>query len=270
MRRSKKQIEVSGSVSFRTTDMEFLGNERIALLEKIDLYGSITKAARAVGISYKTAWDTINAINNLSEKPLCIRTAGGKSGGGTTLTPEGRDVVRRYRIIQEEHDKYLANLEDKMADVDIHGLYKLLKRISMKVSPRNVFPGTVKKIIRGEVKSEVTVELKNAELTAVITNDSVDSLALKVGSGIYAVIKANSVIIGHGSEDTKISVRNRFVGEVVSITQGTIETELDVELIGGNVISAAITNECARSLNLKEGDEVVAMFKASSVILGKD
>src|SRR5512136_445665 len=98
MRTSKKQIEVAGAVTLKKTDKEFLGSDRIALLEKIDEFGSITRAAKALGISYKNAWDTINAINNLSEKPLFIRMTGGKSGGGTSLTEEGREVIRTYRI----------------------------------------------------------------------------------------------------------------------------------------------------------------------------
>ena len=67
MRRSRKQIEVAGTVSLKKTDMAFLGSDRIALLEKIAEYGSISKAAKAVGVSYKTAWDTINAINEHGE-----------------------------------------------------------------------------------------------------------------------------------------------------------------------------------------------------------
>jgi molybdate transport system regulatory protein len=272
MRRSKKQLEVSGTVSFKKTDMEFLGNQRILLLEKIEEYGSISQAAKAAGISYKTAWDIINAVNNLSDKPLCIRTAGGKSGGGTSLTPEGKDVIRRYRIIEEEHEKYLANLEDKMVDVDINGLYRFLKRLSMKVSTRNTFAGTVDRIITGEVKSEVTLTLKGGDrVVSIITNDSVKSLGLDEGSDVYAIIKGNSVIIAPGHEEYKISTRNRFQGKVLNIVQGMIETEIDVEVDGGsNVISAAITNECARNLSLKIGAPVSVMFKASSVIIGAD
>jgi len=111
MKTSKKQIEVSGTLSFKKTDMDFLGNDRIALLENIDECGSINKAAKLVGVSYKTAWDSINAMNKLSEKPLFIRSAGGKSGGGTILTAEGKELVRKYRLIQREHDNFSQALK---------------------------------------------------------------------------------------------------------------------------------------------------------------
>jgi molybdate transport system regulatory protein len=269
MRRSRKRIEVAGTVSLKKTDMEFLGSDRIALLEKIDEYGSITKAAKAVGISYKTAWDTINEINNLSEKPLFIRMTGGKSGGGTSLTEEGRDVIRTYRIIQEEHEKFLTNLEDKMGDVDANSLSKIINKISKQASARNILAGIVVKIVRGEVKSEVTLALKGGNrVVAMITNESVASLGLIEGSDAYAIVKAGSVIIGAGQDEFNVSVRNKLPGKIVDLTQGAVNTEVNVEVSGRNTISAVITNECAESLGLEVGDQVCAMFKASSVILG--
>jgi len=269
MRRSRKQIEVSGTVSFKKTDMEYLGNDRIALLEKIDEYGSINKAAKAVGISYKTAWDAVSTINDLSEKPLFLRMTGGKSGGGTTLTEHGKEIIRQYRIIQEQHEKFLTSMEEKMTDVDMHGLDKLVNRITMQASARNVFAGRVTGIVRGETKSEVTLELKNKNrIVAIITNDSVQSLGLLEGMDAYAIVKAGSVIIGIGEDPIRVSIRNKLRGTITSIAHGAVNTELTVELPGSNMLSAVITNQCAKDLELAEGSPVWAMFKASSVILG--
>lgn len=60
--------------------------QRIALLAQIAELGSITRAAKAVGISYKGAWDAIDELNNLAERPLVERSVGGKGGGGARLT----------------------------------------------------------------------------------------------------------------------------------------------------------------------------------------
>lgn len=66
----------------------------------------------------------------------------------------------------------------------------------MKISARNILKGTVKKIVRGAVNSEVTVELtRGIEIVSIITNSSVDSLGLKEGKEAYAVIKASSVMV---------------------------------------------------------------------------
>ena len=271
MRTSKKRIEVSGSLSFKKTDMDFLRSDRIALLEKIDECGSINKAAKLVGMSYKTAWDSINSMSNRSEKPLFVRTAGGKSGGGTTLTEEGKELVRKYRLIQKEHEKFLTSLEDKMLDVDVNNLYRFLEKVSSKVSARNAFIGKVVNVVKGEVKSEVTMAIQGGgRIIAIITNASVESLGLHEGIFAYAIIKANSVIIGSGDSDLMVSLSNKLQGKIISLESHVITTDVIVELPGGNTISAIIPNECARSLDLKKGDVVYAMFNAASVILGTD
>src|SRR5689334_4226565 len=74
-----------------------LTETRLALLEKIAETGSITQAGKAVGISYRTAWLTVDHLNGLSDGPLVERTVGGKSGGGTRLTPEGESLVKVFR-----------------------------------------------------------------------------------------------------------------------------------------------------------------------------
>ncbi len=80
MKCNKNNIGLTGNLWLNRAENKFLGGDRINLLEKIDELGSITKAAKDVGISYKTAWDTINMINNLAEKPLVDRLTGGKGG----------------------------------------------------------------------------------------------------------------------------------------------------------------------------------------------
>ena len=258
---------VSGSLWMHREQREFLGANRICLLEKIEEHGSITKAAKSVGISYKTAWDTVNLINNLAEKPLVDRLAGGKGGGGTTLTAEGKKVITQFKTIQEEHRKFLDNLENRLGDAD--SLYQFLRRISMKVSARNTFLGSVTAITQGAVNAEVTLSLKGGiPLTAVVTNGAIDSLGLTIGSEAYAIIKASSVIIGTDLHDAKVSARNIFCGTIAKIIEGPVNTEVDIEIGGGNTVSAVITHGSSTRLELKVGGHACALFKASSVIIG--
>lgn len=264
---SKRLMEVNGSLWLHKDDRKFLGGDRINLLEQIAECGSITKAAKAVGISYKTAWDVINMINNLSDKPLVERMTGGKGGGGTYLTDEGKKVISQFRVIQEEHRKFLDNLTERVGDVD--NLYNFLRRISMKVSARNVFLGTISSIKKGAVNAEVSLTLKGGTpVTAVITNGSVDSLGLATGKEAYAIIKASSIIIGTDLHDAKVSARNIMCGAIAKIVEGPVSTEVDVEIGAGNTVSAVITHESAKTLGLKQGGHACALFKASSVILG--
>jgi len=264
---SNPETGISGSLWFHRRQREFLGGDRIILLEKIDEHGSITKAVKAVGISYKTAWDTINLVNNLAEKPLVDRSAGGKGGGGTSLTAEGKKVINQFKTIQEEHRKFLDHLEDRLGDSD--SLYQFLRRIYMKVSARNTLAGTVSAITQGAVNAEVTITLKGGvPLTAVVTNGAISNLGLKVGSETYAIIKASSVIIGTDLHDARVSARNVFCGTIATIIEGPVNTEVDVEIGGGNLISAVITHGSSTRLGLIVGGHACVLFKASSVIIG--
>jgi len=267
MKSKKNIVGLNGNLWLNLAENKFLGSGRIDLLEKIHEHGSITKAAKAAGISYKTAWDTVNLINNLAEKPLVDRLTGGKGGGGTSLTAEGKRVLVQFNTIQEEHRKFLKNLEDRLGDTD--SLYKFLRRISMKVSARNTFAGNITAITKGAVNAEVTLTLNSGiPLTAVVTNGAIDNLGLKIGSEAYAIIKASSIIIGTDLHDAKVSARNIFCGTVAKIIEGPVNTEVDIEIGGGNTVCAVITHDSSKRLELKVGGHACTLFKASSVILG--
>lgn len=260
-------LELNGNLWFTRDTSKFLGSDRIALLEKIDELGSITRAAKAVGISYKTAWEIVNQINNLAPVPLVDRATGGKGGGGASLTVSGREVLEQFRVIHEEHGKFLKNLDMRLGDTN--NLYQFLRRISMKVSARNVFNGTVASISKGAVSAEVSLALKgDTVITAVVTNGAIDNLGLKEGMSAYAIVKASSVVIGTDLAEAKLSTRNLLTGTIVKLVEGPVNCEVDLELPGGNTISAVITDGSAKRLGLKVGGSATALFKASSVILG--
>ncbi|MBN2160967.1 MAG: molybdopterin-binding protein [Spirochaetes bacterium] len=66
----------------------------------------------------------------------------------------------------------------------------------MKISARNMIRGTVKKVVKGSVNSEVLIELPGGtEITSIITKESAKTLDLKKGKPVYAVVKASNVMI---------------------------------------------------------------------------
>jgi molybdate transport system regulatory protein len=267
--RAGEGVSIAATLSMRRADKAYVGAERIGLLEAIDRFGSITRAARAVGISYKTAWDAVDAMNNAAERPLVRRSAGGVGGGGTLLTEEGRETVRLYRVLQNEHQMFIHRLEGRLGDVS--RLYSLVRRVAMRISARNVYAGKVAGIRKGAVNTEVTIALQGGEtLCSVITNESARVLGLKTGMDVYAFFKASSVILGKDLHDAKVSARNLLCGTVGRITPGAVNAEIVVDLPGGSVVTAIITMESAKRLSLAEGDPVCALVKASSVILGVD
>jgi molybdate transport system regulatory protein len=264
---AKGGIEVEGTLWLHRSEQRFLGSDRIALLEKIGELGSITRAAQAVGISYKNAWDIVNTINNLGEAPLVERVVGGKGGGGTTLTKYGKDVIRSFMVLREEHRKFLGNLERRLGDTQ--SLYQLMTRISLKVSARNVLAGTILRIVRGAVNAEVTLTISGgARVVAVITNGAVDNLGLEEGNSAYAIVKASSVLVGTDLHAARISAGNVICGTVTQILDGPVSAEVNVEIPGGNTITAVITHQSASALGLAVGAHACTMFQASSVILG--
>jgi molybdate transport system regulatory protein len=79
----------------------YLGPGKIALMELIGRHGSISAAGKEMGMSYRRAWLLVDEINHIFREPLVETQMGGSGGGGARLTGLGRDVVRRYRAIED-------------------------------------------------------------------------------------------------------------------------------------------------------------------------
>lgn len=263
----KQMLRLYGDLWMGQDEASAVGDMRISLLEQIDQTGSITKAAKAVGVSYKTAWDTVDAMKNLSGRPLVESASGGARGGGTRLTEEGRRLVETYRFIQHEHQAFLASLNDGIED--FQNFYQLIRRLSMKSSARNQFFGRITAIKGGSVNDEVEIALNGDDrIAATITSESRQSLKLKVGDEVWALVKSSWVILTTDDDDFKLSVRNRLCGEITRVTPGAVNSEVILTLAGGNTVCAIVTNDSVNEMGLRAGARACAVFKASSVILG--
>ncbi|MDO9106582.1 MAG: TOBE domain-containing protein [Methylovulum sp.] len=138
----------------------------------------------------------------------------------------------------------------------------------MQSSCRNRFSGTVSAVHRGAVNSEVVLEIGgDDQLIAIITNNSVDDLALQPGKQAYALIKAPWVILTRDDQQFKTSARNSLRGKVVSCQEGAINAEVIVELPGGQLVTAIITDDSIEALGIAVGETVCALIKASHIIL---
>ncbi|WP_024299826.1 TOBE domain-containing protein [Methylomicrobium lacus] len=139
----------------------------------------------------------------------------------------------------------------------------------MKVSARNQFTGTISEVQTGAIYTEVSVLLKGGETTikAMITKESAESLGIKPGIPAIALVKAPQVIIVTDFGGYRISARNQLQGKIVKLIKGAINTEVDIELKGGEQVTATVTNDSAETLGLQIGQTVTAVFKSSAVIL---
>ena len=91
------------------------GPGKAALLESIRDTGSISAAARGMGMSYKRAWLLIDSINQAFEQPAVAAATGGRQGGGARLTGFGLELLARYRRIE---DRALAEFADDLAALE--------------------------------------------------------------------------------------------------------------------------------------------------------
>ncbi len=90
-------------------DQIALGPGKVALLEEIDRSGSISKAARKLGLSYRRAWVLVNIMNKTFKSQLVEGSAGGKKGGGAHLTPLGTKMAKTYRAMEEKAEKAMQS-----------------------------------------------------------------------------------------------------------------------------------------------------------------
>ena len=269
MRRDKAAAPtLEAQLAFASSSGLSASARRIALLEQIAETGSITAAAKAVDLSYKAAWDAVAAMNNLADAPLVERTTGGKGGGGTRLTARGAQLVASFRAMEAEHRRFLAALNDQVARVGDD--LRLLRSMLMQTSARNQFAGRVARLTRGAVNDEVELQLSGGDhLTAIVTHESSASLGLVEGREVIALVKASSVLVAiDDGAALKLSARNQLRGRVVKCTAGAVNDEVVIALQGGNTIAAIITHDSAQRLALAEGTAAIAVFKASSVIVG--
>ncbi|MBU9562618.1 TOBE domain-containing protein [Burkholderia multivorans] len=265
---SAEPLALGGELWLRAGEQTLGGATRIALLAAIGDTGSITRAAKAVGLSYKAAWDAIDTMNNLAGEPLVVRSTGGKGGGGTTLTPRATSLIAAFRTIEREHRRFIAAASAAVAGFDVD--WALLGRIGMKTSARNQWVGKVESIVRGTVSDEVTLMLPGGQaIVAVLTHDGAQTLGLHPGAHACALVNASSVVLAadDGGPAPKVSARNRLRGTVESVDGGAVNSEVTLALDGGGTLTAVVTNDSVEALQLVAGRRAFALFKASSVLL---
>ena len=255
------------------------GRNRIDLLRAIAATGSITHAAKAVGASYKAAWDAVDAMNNLAGVALVERSAGGRGGGRTTLTEHGSRLLARYDEVDALHRRFVEHLS--VGGADLTRELDLMRMLAMKTSARTHFVGQVSAIKKGAVNDEIEIALASGHVVvAIVTRESTEALGLEVGVRAFALVKASSILIATDLEPARLSARNQLTGKVARVTDGAVNAEVVIALSnrddakasqakgGAMTIAAIVTSASAKALGLRRGATATAIFKASSVIVG--
>ncbi len=102
MRSVSKKYSVGVRIWINEEQGHFIGLGRVRLLENIQQAGSITKAAQAMKMSYRQAWQMVEDMNSRSDKPLVEKMLGGKGGGGALVTETGERAIKLFHKIDEK------------------------------------------------------------------------------------------------------------------------------------------------------------------------
>ena len=258
--RGRLQLERNGSA--------FLGPGRVDLLEAIGEHGSITSAAKSVGLSYKAAWDAVDAMNNQAQAALVSRSVGGSRGGGTLLTEYGKRVVALVRRIEHDYAGVLSLLENP--DSELAEYSRLQRQLTLRTSARNQWIGRVTQVTLGIVKAEAQIALGTEYVRASVSASSVERLAIAPNIELCLLVKATSIALslsgpGAGDAANKPFV-NRLEAVVESVTPGTDQVEITALLADERTVTAVLPVD-ATTARMTKGTRVIASFAPEQVML---
>ena len=109
----KDILKLDQGVQFKATLRVFNGEEKLVgpgkleLLQFIQETGSISQAAKKMGLSFKKAWDRVNSLNQLCESPIVQAHSGGAKGGKTVVTPAGIELMEAFQRLQSNFNRFL-------------------------------------------------------------------------------------------------------------------------------------------------------------------
>ncbi|TDT94806.1 ModE family transcriptional regulator [Azorhizobium sp. AG788] len=259
--------KIDALLALKSDGRLLVGRDRIRLLEAVAEHGSITRAAKATGFSYKTAWEAVDAINNLLPTPAFITRTGGRAGGNAAITDEGRRLIATFHRLESR----LAALSSLIAEDGLDGLSEtLLWTVGVRISARNMFQTEITRVQRWPVDVEVSLKVSEIVcLCAIVTNSAVEELDLRPGRRVLALVKASFVHV-HAPDAVPPEARNRFPGIIAARTDAEVNSEIQLDIGNGKTITAVVPRRLVDAAGFAEGDAAVATFDPDHVILAGD
>ena len=260
----RKPMELASTLSLEMFGKPFLLEKRIRLLHAIEEHGSISKAAKAVPMSYKSAWEAVDAMNALSPEPIVNRETGGREGGGTVLTAYGKRLLKHYTLLEEEHSRFIARLASLVDGEE--GTFGTIGRLGLQLSARNQIQAVVTQVQQEGVNAAVTLCLKGTQqVFSHITAEAVEDLQIETGSSVVAVCKSSNVFVIHPDESKPI---NLLEGVITALEKDTKHIKLTVD-IGGHDTIVSVSPLSTYSTTLQTGDKVYLGIKPRDIMIGR-
>ncbi|WP_187647720.1 TOBE domain-containing protein [Nitrosophilus labii] len=239
--------KIEGRFWIKKDGKNFLGSGRVELLKNIEKLGSISKAARAMKMSYKAAWDAVEIMNNLSEEPILEKVSGGKGGGGSRLTEYGKRLIKDFEELKKQYKDFLESLEN--FDKRVFGV---------KISARNRLLCKIEKISFENDVCTIFLTLRDSlSLTSKITVSAANELELKEGDKVIAIIKSTSIKIYDEPKYNSLKTR------VTEIKHSEQHSTLTLKTQNGYTLNV-LTKRC----NLNIEDEIYAQIDPEDILIG--
>lgn len=260
-------MSIKATLSFTEDHIGSVGRERIRLLEAVGREGSISAAARSVGLSYKAAWDALSAIQNLVAKPLLEKNIGGKNGGGASLTPEALKLIETFHHLETGLATMLSKASGDLSEIGLSST-GLLQGFMIRTSARNLLSGQVLSIRSAPPAAFVTIGIsEEIKIQTEITEKSVERLGLVKGRNVAALIKAPFIRVVPFQENIDFCEQNRLAGILRTITVGTKSIELSVDIGAGKTLTATARPNDPALGKLAVNEQVLTLIKAENIII---
>lgn len=256
-------MEAELSLHIRLQQKLFADPRRIELLKRVQQTGSISQGAKLAGISYKSAWDAINEMNQMADETLVERATGGKGGGGATLTRYGERLIQLFQLMEQIQQKAFDALQQDTLPLD--SLLAAIARFSLQTSARNQLFGTVVSNDAQQVVQHLLIQLADGvtQLNVALTQRSADRLQLAAGKEVLVLIKAPWIRISRDAAQDD----NQLAATVSAIEPGEQMSEVLMKLASGETLCATQSNDQLQQLRLQPGDAVIASFNAEHAIV---
>ena len=262
-----------------------LSDKRIDILRQIGEGGSISQAARAVGVSYKAAWQAVDTLTNLAGTPLVQRAVGGAGGGGAVLTDAGQQLLAAADAMAQARGAVLSRWQ-----ADPHA-GPAVARLAVRTSMRNQWPCVVQGVqVHGQIvlvhlglalaaAGGVASELPESDrgdgaefLAARITRESAELLGLQPGLAVQALCKATAVRVERAAPGTSMpqapASTYRLPAKAVRVVRGALGDEVAAELmLGARATGVQMVGFAAPGSGLRAGSRVVLVVEDTAVVL---
>jgi molybdate transport system regulatory protein len=285
-------------VSFSLTEAlgHTLADKRIDILRHIGACGSISQAARAVGVSYKAAWQAVDTLTNLAGTPLVARAVGGAGGGGAQLTEAGHQLLAAADAMAQARGAVLSRWQTTP-----HA-GPALARLSVRTSMRNQWPCVVQRLQAhgqivivhlalapsaagvppesgsGQANAQPPHAGAPAFLASRITRESAELLGLQPGLAVQALCKATAVrVMRHERSPGAVSGATapetapgtyRIAAKATRVVRGDLGDEVAAEwLTGAEAVGVQMVGFAAPASGLRAGSRVELVVEDTAVVL---